>query len=773
MTKAKVAAPSSKAFTEQLDPKTEQLVYWCDQVVEWGLIAIAFLTPLIFTISTGADIFNIPRLLFLRLVTIPVALAWVLRLFETREYYRLRTPMLWPALAVLVSWLVSSIFSLRPEVSFMGNYLRQEGFWLILNAILLFFIASSTLKTAKQVNRLIQALLWSGFVACIYGVLQFAGLDWVGWASSGRPFSTLGNPDFFPHFLIMLLPIAIMKFLHAPRTELKLYLFLFVALIAFNVVVAQTRGSYIGLIIALPVLAFFIGKDTYKANRWWLLVIGVGLAAFVAFLFLKTDFLSAVLRGGLQQTRFYIWLGGLAVFISQPFLGVGPDVLRIASPPNKVLTYSLLEPMNNPDRMHNQYLDELIMRGAVGFLVYMWMLVTFFVSSFRAWKRIPDRYWKAMMAGVAVGILAYCGQNIFAFGIVPTFITFWLMLGINMVIAQMDFTKPVEVKGKKVSAKEPADVDAVGLVKPRRVSDPLPILYRRGIYVLAGLILVFSGYWAIRMFDADLAYGAGEIAIQTAQQFNQEAQKQTDQATKDQYQQEANRQAQLALDSYARAVQLNPVEAGYRTATEGHTSGYGNLMYQFAMTSTDTAQKNALRDQARSQWEIALKNTMYLENVYMQIGRSYLDEANEKPEQRKELLLKAAQNFEAGAKADPGDYPLYFQLANLHTELGDLQRAVEFAEKGVTYAAPTADRNESLRIGAQANLNQGMSLLQAGSQADAQKYLVRAQELAEQLKGFAAQALQVNPEDTEAKSYQDAADQILQALAQNTQPPTP
>ncbi|MCX5970715.1 MAG: tetratricopeptide repeat protein, partial [Coprothermobacterota bacterium] len=473
-----------------------------------------------------------------------------------------------------------------------------------------------------------------------------------------------------------------------------------------------------------------------------------------------------------QQTRFFIWLGGLSIFAVYPILGVGPDVLRIASPPFKALQYSLLEPMNNPDRMHNQYLDEMIMRGAVGFLIYMWTLITFFVSSFKVWKRTVNPYWKAMIAGVAVGVLAYCGQNVFAFGVLPTILTFWLLMGINMVLVQMDFTPPaVDQKAKKSLLKEPGDVDTVGVVKPRKVPALLPLLYRRGIYVLVGLLLVFNGYWAIRILDADLAYGAGEIAIQTAQQISQEAQTQTDQATKDQYQQEANRQAQLALDSYRRAVDLNPVEAGYRTATEGHVSGYGNLLYQFAMTSTDTVQRNAMRDEARNQWQIALLDTMYLENVYMQIGRSYLDEANEKPEQRTGLLRKAAEDFELGAKSDPGDYPLYFQLATIYSELGDLQRAVQFAEKGVTYAAPTAEQNAALLVGAQSNFNYAATLAQEGREEEASNYFGRAKELAEKLKTNAEATLLIAPEDAAAKNYLSQATDMLNSIETIT--PTP
>jgi O-antigen ligase len=736
----------AKAAKSQAAEYNERLVFWCDKVIEWGLILIAFFVPLIFTTATGADIFNLPRLLFLRLVTIPVAMAWVIRLLETRQYYRFRTPMLLPVLAVLLSWLVSSIFSLRPEISFMGNYLRQEGFWTIANVILLFFIASTTIRTTKQANNLLTTMLWSAFVTMVYGALQFFGLDPMPWGASGsRPFSSLGNPDFFPHFLIMLLPVAIMKFLNAATLELKIYQLVFVGLMAFNVVVAQTRGAYIGVLLSVPVLALLIPRATYRANKAWLIVIGVALVGFAAFLIWKMDFLNSILRGGFQQTRFYIWLGGLTVFAAYPILGVGPDVLRIASPSHKVLQYSLLEPMNNPDRMHNQYLDEMIMRGAIGFLVYLWMLVTFFWKSFKAWRETKDPYWRAMLAGIGVGVLAFCAQNLVAFGVVPVILYFWLLMALMVSLWQMDLAPAVaDSKGKKVKPVATGIPEYGEKKLHKSVPRPIPPITKTGIYVLVAVILIFSGYWTLRIFDADLAYGAGEIAIQTAGAYGQQAAAETDETRKQQIQAEANRQAQLALDSYRRAVELNPWEAGYRTATEGHVSGYGNLLYQFAMTSTDTTQRNAMRDEARAQWQMALKETMYLENVYMQIGRSYQQEADEKPDQRTELLQKAAVNFEAGAQADPGDYPLYFNLATIWSELGDPAKAVQFAEKGVTYAAPTSDAKVSLEIGAQANFNYAMTLGQAGKEAEANPYLMRANELAEKL-------LVLDPENATAK----------------------
>ena len=743
-----------KTASRRPPERKEKLVYWCDKVIEAGLILIVFFVPLIFTISTGADIFNLPRLTFLRIITIPVALAWVIRLFETREFHRLKSPMTWPVLAVLLTWLLSSIFSLRPEVSFLGNYLRQEGFWTIANVILLFFIASSTIKTTEQANRILQAMLWAGLVTMIYGLLQYFGLDWISWASKGRPFSTLGNPDFFPHFLIMLLPVALMKFLKAPSLELKLYLGGYLALLAFNVIVAQTRGSYVGLVIALPVLALLIDRKTYRENSYWLYGVGAVLVAALLFLILKTDLIASIARIGTIQSRFYIWLGGLAIFLSRPFLGVGPDVLRVASPPFKDLRYSLIEPMNNPDRMHNQYLDELIMRGAIGFLIYMWMLVTFFLSSFKAWKKATDPYWRAMIAGIGVGVLAYLGQNIVAFGVLPTILYFWVMMALNVSLSQMELV-PAKVKSGKGEKAAPSGASAYQeKILPRK---PLPALHpilRYTVYTVCTILLVFSGYWAVRFLEADLAYGRGETAMRTAQYLESQVQQESDAQKKDAMLKEADRLLTEAQDNYSRAVMLNPWEAGYRTATEGHTSGLGNLYYELSRRIADSTEKEKYRSLAREEWTEALKTTMYPENVYMMLGRSYQEEAQEKPDQRQELLRKAAENFENGIAADPGDYPLYFQLASIYTELGELDKAVEKAERGVLYAQPTENRNYSLTLGAQTNFNYGAKLKGEGKSEEAGKYLNRAKELAEEL-------LKYDPQNKDAQDILEKLKPLL------------
>ncbi|MGB9553115.1 MAG: tetratricopeptide repeat protein, partial [bacterium] len=158
--------------------------------------------------------------------------------------------------------------------------------------------------------------------------------------------------------------------------------------------------------------------------------------------------------------------------------------------------------------------------------------------------------------------------------------------------------------------------------------------------------------------------------------------------------------------------------------------------YELSQTITDTTLKEKYRSLAREEWQEALETTMYPENVCMMLGRSYQDEANEKPDQRDQLLRQAADYFEKGVKADPGDYPLYFQLANIYTTLGELDKAVQKAEKGVLYAQPTDNRNYSLLLGAQTNFNYGAKLKQEGNIQEAQKYLDRSKELAEKLLSY-------------------------------------
>jgi hypothetical protein len=84
---------------------------------------------------------------------------------------------------------------------------------MLLHYIVFFLIVILNLKNWQQIKRIIFAALSSSAIVCLYGFLQYADLDFVSWKKSavfqGRIFSSLGQPNFLGHWLIMVIPLSI------------------------------------------------------------------------------------------------------------------------------------------------------------------------------------------------------------------------------------------------------------------------------------------------------------------------------------------------------------------------------------------------------------------------------------------------------------------------------------------------------------------------------------------------------------------------------------
>ncbi|KKL20581.1 hypothetical protein LCGC14_2454020, partial [marine sediment metagenome] len=122
-------------------------------------------------------------------------------------------------------------------------------------------------------------------IASIYGVLQHFGLDLYQWSTSFgygiRVSSTFGHPAFFSAFLIMVIPLVLIKIFSPTastpkaheqavggRGSFKAYLYVgILALLLITFYYTKTRASFLGLIISNLFFFFLIGRKTLLANK--------------------------------------------------------------------------------------------------------------------------------------------------------------------------------------------------------------------------------------------------------------------------------------------------------------------------------------------------------------------------------------------------------------------------------------------------------------------------------------------------------------------------
>ncbi|MBI2940939.1 MAG: O-antigen ligase family protein, partial [Chloroflexi bacterium] len=241
------------------------------------------------------------------------------------------------------------------------------------------------------------------------------------------------------------------------------------------VVLTQSRGPQIGLIVGLIVMALLFAL---RRGSRRLALASVALAVvFATFLvaFNLSGSPLAPLRDvpyvgrlgrltewdrGTGRVRVLIWEGSLRLLRERPsagpgldplagvrpLIGYGPEAMNLAF--NKVYPPELgqLEARNAaPDRNHNGLLDALLMTGVVGLVAYLVLLVGI---GRLAWERIQAAKTLAhqgLVVGIAGGLVAHVVETQFGIAIAATYSYLWLSVGILVAIGHLAVRSPATV----------------------------------------------------------------------------------------------------------------------------------------------------------------------------------------------------------------------------------------------------------------------------------------------------------------------------------------
>lgn len=251
--------------------KEESLRYCADKVVESGMLALVFITPLIF-FPLAYDVFELPKIVVMRLLALVILLAWLINYELTclrppvcranttgRQSRQARTGtgarslylpslLFLPILFLLLAGLLSALFSLNLYNSLNGEYQRRMGLYTIINCLVLYFIAVNNFR-GEKIGRLIISIVISASIVAIFGICQHFGVLLFKWTifPQNQVFSTLGNPVFLAGFLVMVLPLPLSKFLEVKGITKAFYALSFL-LIYTALLFTYCRGAYLAFL---------------------------------------------------------------------------------------------------------------------------------------------------------------------------------------------------------------------------------------------------------------------------------------------------------------------------------------------------------------------------------------------------------------------------------------------------------------------------------------------------------------------------------------------
>ncbi len=283
-----------------------------------------------------------------------------------------------------------------------------------------------------SVEGLFRWLIRAAWVAIGYGTLQFIdtrafppgvgqGIDPFVWrgAFGPRVFSTYGNPNFYGDFLVIIFPILLTQFFKTRRWSLVPLM----AMLLVNLFATGTKGAWLGF--AFVCMLFGVFALTYfreQSRPYRKYVLGAAAAGGLGLIgYTARDLETRVVS---INFRLFTWEATWEMIRTQPWIGSGVGAFPPLYPAFRRPPIFHIEGKHNTETDHaeDEYLEEFLDHGILGFGIFLWLIVSTLTVGFRSLGQLtaslslkdgrpPPRAWD--LAGLLVSLCGMLGHNFF------------------------------------------------------------------------------------------------------------------------------------------------------------------------------------------------------------------------------------------------------------------------------------------------------------------------------------------------------------------------
>lgn len=495
------------------------------RLIVYTLYLLTVFVPLVFT-TINFELFEFPKFIILLSGTLVITLAWAYHVYQTGDKTIVRPnapPWLrlvhWSMLAVLVTQLLSTLFSIHPYTSFWGYYSRfHQGLLSTVCYTLVYFAAVRWLDRSSAL-RLIKLSVLTAIVVSLYGILEHFGIDQNLWVQDvkNRVFSTLGQPNWLAAYLVPNIFLIFYLFRHQKFSPF--YSYLGVAMIFTALMYTKSRSGF--LAFGFAYLAYWLLHLRTASFRTllpaWLRLTAVflGLALFLGTPFSRP--ISAlftqpvapvtapattgtVLESGGTESgviRRIVWEGAFRLIRRYPVLGTGPETFAYTYYWERPLAHNYTSEWDYLyNKAHNEYLNSAATVGLLGLAAYLfWHGAVLYMSltKFPTTKK-ADKTAETSLANyfpvLAAVILSFAITNFFGFSVIPVYLLTVLLVALPTALAR------------------PPDTPSPAIINPA-----IPLL-------TIGIALI----WPARLYLADYYFTRGKVSgsiplLETAVKF--------------------------------------------------------------------------------------------------------------------------------------------------------------------------------------------------------------------------------------------------------------
>lgn len=313
-----------------------------------------------------------------------------------------RVAVTWAMLGMLATIAVSLGFSIRPEAT-----IRDFFLWLMYLGF--FAITSSSMSGPVAIRRFVEATVAIGGWLCLIGLFVFWGANNPGM----RWYSTFYWPNPFAGFLLLLVPVTLVRYLHTRAIRECAVQGAMALLLSVSLILTYSRGAWVSMALILPVALGVLPPQSWRVWMGRIVILAVLLLATVVAM-TRGNVLEESTRGlhGSEksvvvfddlsvQGRLEFVSSAVRMFLDHPVIGTGSGTFGAAHAryQRDVRFYA--------KDAHNKYVQTAAELGIIG----VGMLAAVVVSSALLWRQSLQKTRHTpeypIVAGIGLGVLAF------------------------------------------------------------------------------------------------------------------------------------------------------------------------------------------------------------------------------------------------------------------------------------------------------------------------------------------------------------------------------
>lgn len=395
----------------------ERINIWLNIVFNFGVMTMAFITPLFFWNLTS-EFYETPKYLLLVVFLGILLVLWGVKGLISGKMTITRTSLDIPFFLLLLVFAISTFFAPSKQIAIFGNLPRiNGGLAAFASYVIFYFVLVSNLKQISAIKQLIHLLLASGAILSILSILSYAGINVLSFPWTGAlNFTPTGSSFSTTAFLVLLLPFPLMAILQGSEREMlgnvgnevgkslgfgkiasgaffnKVILSVVLLLFAAAIVLTGSNATYIAGAAALALILFISSPISIKKNAVFIAfpVIVAVVLAVLSFLplggsgnpfYSKAQNFPREIQLPFQTS----WKVSISAFRDSPFWGTGPGSYLWDFTTYKPVEFNNTKIWNiRFDTAYNEYLHLLATLGALGLLALLFLTVMLISQAVRS-----------------------------------------------------------------------------------------------------------------------------------------------------------------------------------------------------------------------------------------------------------------------------------------------------------------------------------------------------------------------------------------------------